>query len=119
MLLFIIGCVVALIALIGLIGGLCCGEKAEAISVGVGGAVIAAILIVLSCINPVPAGHTGVVTTFGRVENYTLTSGLNFTAPWQKVIKMDNRVQKQTVDLMCFSSDIQEVTMKDTVNYQN
>ena len=31
---------------------------------------------------------------------------------------MDNRVQKSTLDMSCFSSDIQEVTMKYTVNYQ-
>ena len=44
--------------------------------------------------------------------------GMNFKAPWQSVVKMDNRVQKQSTDLVCFSSDIQEVTMKYTVNYQ-
>ncbi len=31
---------------------------------------------------------------------------------------MDNRVQKQTVKLACFSSDIQEVNMAYTINYQ-
>jgi regulator of protease activity HflC (stomatin/prohibitin superfamily) len=31
---------------------------------------------------------------------------------------MDNRVQKQTVELKCFSSDIQEVSMMYTLNYQ-
>jgi regulator of protease activity HflC (stomatin/prohibitin superfamily) len=31
---------------------------------------------------------------------------------------MDNRVQKTTVELSCFSSDIQEVTISYTVNYQ-
>ena len=33
-------------------------------------------------------------------------------------IRGDNRVQKATVDLSCFSSDIQEVECKYTVNYQ-
>ena len=31
---------------------------------------------------------------------------------------MDNRIQKQTINLSCFSSDIQEVTMVYTINYQ-
>ena len=31
---------------------------------------------------------------------------------------MDNRVQKQTAELACFSSDIQEVNMTYTINYQ-
>ncbi len=83
-----------------------------------GGVVLCAALLTLSCVNSVPTGHTGVVTTFGRVENYTLDSGIHFTLPWQEVVKMDNRVQKQTVDLSCFSSDIQEVALTYTINYQ-
>ncbi len=79
---------------------------------------IAAFLIAASFVRTIPAGHTGVVTTFGHVEDYTLDSGLHMVAPWKSVIKMDNRVQKQTENLACFSSDIQEVNMAYTVNYQ-
>ena len=82
------------------------------------GLVAAAALIVLSCVTTVPTGHTGVVTTFGHVENYTLDAGVHMVKPWQQVVKMDNRVQKQTVKLACFSSDIQEVNMAYTINYQ-
>lgn len=66
----------------------------------------------------VSTGHTGVVTTFGRVENYTLDSGVHVRLPWNKVIQMDNRVQKATINLPCFSSDIQEVSCVYTLNYQ-
>ncbi len=76
------------------------------------------LLMVGSCYVSVPTGHTGVVTTFGKVENITLEAGVHFKLPWQEVIKMDNRVQKSTLDMSCFSSDIQEVTMKYSVNYQ-
>lgn len=94
--------------------------------VGAGTATLAAVitivltiaLLVGSCMANVPTGHTGVLTTFGRVENVTFEAGMNFKAPWQSVVKMDNRVQKQSTDLICFSSDIQEVSMKYTVNYQ-
>ena len=79
---------------------------------------IAVVIVGCSCINSVPTGHTGVVTTFGRVENYTLDAGIHFLAPWQNVIEMDNRVQKNTVELSCFSSDIQEVSVIYTLNYQ-
>lgn len=72
----------------------------------------------LSCVTTVPTGHTGVVTTFGSVEDYTFDAGVNIKLPWQKVVMMDNRIQKQTVNLSCFSSDIQEVSMVFTVNYQ-
>lgn len=81
-------------------------------------ALVAVGLFVSACVRTVPAGHTGVVTTFGRVENYTLDSGAHFVAPWKNVVRMDNRVQKQTVELPCFSSDIQEVNIRYTVNYQ-
>ena len=71
-----------------------------------------------SCYVSVPTGHTGVVTTFGKVEDFTLEAGVHFKLPWQEVVKMDNRVQKSTLDMSCFSSDIQEVSMTYTVNYQ-
>ena len=78
-----------------------------------GGGTIAAIVgivfLVISFIRTVPTGSTGIVTTFGKVENYTLESGFHFKAPWNTVTEMDNRVQKQTIEMKCFSSDIQEV----------
>ena len=109
------------IFIIGIIATVCFARE-----VGSGGATLAAVvtivltiaLLVGSCMANVPTGHTGVLTTFGRVENITFEAGMNFKAPWQEVIKMDNRVQKQSTDLICFSSDIQEVSMKYTVNYQ-
>ena len=79
---------------------------------------LTAALVLLSCLDSVPTGHTGVVTTFGKVEDVTLDSGVHLKLPWQKVVKMDNRIQKQTVTLPCFSSDIQEVNLIYTVNYQ-
>lgn len=83
-------------------------------------AIAAFILIIafITSITTVPTGHTGVVTTFGQVEDYTYDSGVHLKFPWQKVVMMDNRIQKQTVNLAGFSSDIQEVTMVYTVNYQ-
>lgn len=69
-------------------------------------------------IKTVPTGHTGVVTSFGRVEDYTLEAGVHFQKPWAKVVKMDNRTQKASLNLSCFSSDIQEVSVVYTVNYQ-
>lgn len=80
--------------------------------------VVLAAVLVMSCFTKVPTGNTGIVTTFGKVENYTLDAGIHFKLPWQKIVKMDNRVQKQSIDLMCFSSDIQEVSMTYTINYQ-
>lgn len=83
-----------------------------------GAILLGVVLLGASCVASVPTGHTGVVTTFGRVEDYTLSAGIHTKAPWQEVVNMDNRVQKNTADLSCFSSDIQEVTMTYTINYQ-
>lgn len=80
--------------------------------------VVGAAMIIMSCITSIPTGHTGIVTTFGRVENYTYEAGIHSKAPWQQVIKMDNRIQKSVVELSCFSSDIQEVATVYTINYQ-
>ena len=76
------------------------------------------LLTLFGCMTSVTTGNTGVVTTFGKVENYTLEAGFHLKAPWTKVTEMDNRVQKSTITLSCFSSDIQEVTMVYTLNYQ-
>ena len=83
---------------------------------------VLSLLCLLIClfgfIKTVPTGHTGVVTSFGRVEDYTLEAGVHFQKPWAKVVKMDNRTQKASLNLSCFSSDIQEVSVVYTVNYQ-
>ena len=82
------------------------------------GIILFIVLILVACLTSVSTGHTGVATKFGEVQDYTLDSGLHSKAPWIKVIEMDNRVQKVTVDMECFSSDIQEVKCKYTLNYQ-
>lgn len=90
------------------------------ITLAIIGCVMALILIIvgLRSICKIPTGHTGVITSFGKVENYTYDAGIHIKAPWKKVVKMDNRVQKQSVELQCFSSDIQEVKIIYTINYQ-
>ena len=80
--------------------------------------IIIALIFAISCFSFVPTGHTGVVTLFGKVEDYTLDSGVHFKNPFARVIKMDNRIQKESVELSCFSSDIQEVDVVFTLNYQ-
>ena len=66
----------------------------------------------------IPTGHTGIVVTFGNVEDTTLEAGLHFKLPYQDVVVMDNRAQKQVLDMSCFSSDIQEVAVTYSLNYQ-
>lgn len=81
-------------------------------------AALAAILIlVFSCVTIVPTGFTGVLTTFGRVEDTTLDAGINFKAPWQKIVTMDNREQRYTFAFEAFSSDIQQTSLSGSVNF--
>ena len=77
---------------------------------------IGIIFLASSCVS-IPAGHTGILTTFGKVEDKVFTEGLNWKSPFQKVIKMDNRTQKTTETFQAFSSDIQEVDIMLAVNY--
>ena len=125
MFLFVIG-ILALVASIGIIISVlkkCKNgmfpKKKKAGSAACGACLVLGIaLISISCITSIPTGHTGIVTSFGRVEDYTYEAGIHAKAPWQQVIKMDNRIQKSMVELSCFSSDIQEVATIYTLNYQ-
>lgn len=113
-----------LILIIGLTMGLQLRASQKAGAKRAGGLVmVLAVLLAaaagaMSCVRTVPTGYTGLVTVFGRVENYTLDSGIHYVAPWKQVVTMDNRIQKKTVSLPCFSSDIQEVSVSYTINYQ-
>lgn len=71
----------------------------------------------LAMIQFVPTGYTGILTTFGRVEDKTMTAGAHVVAPWQKVVKLDTRTQKVSIETVAFSSDIQQVDIQITVNY--
>ena len=78
---------------------------------------LALLLCLVNGVKSIPTGHTGVVATFGKVEDYTLEAGIHFINPLSRVIKIDNRTQKETVEFSAFSSDIQEVEVVYTLNY--
>lgn len=76
------------------------------------------LVVVFGFFTQIPAGHTGIVVTFGNVENFTLEAGLHAKLPWQNVVVMDNRAQKRQIQMACFSSDIQDVAVSYSINYQ-
>ena len=78
---------------------------------------LALLLCLVNGIKSIPTGHTGVVATFGKVEDFTLEAGIHFINPLSRVVKIDNRTQKETVEFSAFSSDIQEVEVVYTLNY--
>lgn len=76
------------------------------------------IILVFGSYAVIPTGHTGIVVTFGNVEDTTLEAGLHFKMPYQDVVVMDNRAQKKVIEMSCFSSDIQDVSVTYSLNYQ-
>ena len=71
--------------------------------------VIAAVAIVLALIV--------YLTTFGKVADYTLDAGFHLKSPFQVVTVMDNREQKTSYNTQAFSSDIQQVQVIGSINY--
>lgn len=82
---------------------------------------ICAVLVIgvaASCFTVVSAGHTGVVLTFGAVEDAVLEEGLHFKAPFvQRVIQMNNRTQKIETEGSSSSKDLQIISYVVAVNY--
>lgn len=80
--------------------------------------VIVLLAVLLTCFTVVPAGHTGVVLTFGAVEENVLDEGLHFKVPIvQSVVQMNNRTQKVETDGTASSKDLQIITYSVAVNY--
>lgn len=80
-------------------------------------ALIVAIILAFLMIKIVPTGYTGILTTFGKVEPNTVSAGVHVIAPWQKIVKLDNRTQKVSVETDTFSKDIQQVKVSLAVNF--
>ena len=84
------------------------------------GAICAILLIAVasSCFTVVKAGHTGVVMTFGAVEEKVMSEGLNFKIPFiQSVVQMNNRTQKTETEGTASSKDLQIISYVVAVNY--
>lgn len=78
------------------------------------------LLVALNSFTTVSAGHSGVITTFGKVSENVLQEGLHFKIPFvQNIILIDNRVQKAEVsNASSASKDLQTVTSTIVVNYK-
>lgn len=116
-----VGFIIAVLVFIGGTVVTCMIDKKEApglkILIPTISYVVAIVLVITSCVSYVPTGYTGILTTFGRVEDNTLDAGVAFHLPWQNVIKMDNREQRDAFQLEAFSKDIQQVGIQGSVNY--
>lgn len=99
-----------------LIAGFIASSVMHKSAIAAGAIVLTLILVIVSCISYVPTGHTGIVTTFGKVHDETLDAGLAWHAPWDNVINMDNREQRVAFSLQAFSKDIQQVDIQGSIN---
>ena len=98
------------------------GKKAP-----VKGGLIAAIIIIIilliivfsSAVAIVPAGSTGVVTTFGKVSESTYSEGFHLKVPFaQEVVIVSNKIQVYETDASAVSKDLQTVNSKIAVNFR-
>ena len=64
------------------------------------GVIVLLVLIVgAGAVTVVPAGHTGVVVTMGKVSDRVLDEGMHFKMPFvQQVVMMNNKIQKTEID---------------------
>lgn len=79
---------------------------------------IAAAVVIGSAMTIVPAGHTGVVVTLGKVSDQILNEGLHFKLPFaQQVVVMNNKIQKTEINSNSVSRDLQTVSSGVAINY--
>lgn len=77
------------------------------------------LVVILNSFTAVTSGHSGVITTFGEVSENVLDEGLHFKIPFvQRIILVDNRVQKAEANCSSASRDLQTVTSTIAVNYK-
>lgn len=98
-------------------------DKAGNVSVGKIVVTVVALLLIAvvagSSFVTVPAGHTGVVLTFGKVGDVPLQEGLHAILPFvQQIITIDNRIVKLDVSTEAFSKDLQTISTVVAVNYR-
>lgn len=117
MLTFIVGALLVLAAVALVIVGLKDRRKAKLSMAGAAVGLLGVVLVICSCLSTVPTGHTGILTTFGKVEDVSFPNGVNVHAPWQNVITMSNKEQKDSGSGIAFSKDIQEVSYSYTIQH--
>ena len=79
----------------------------------------AALILASSSFTIVPAGHTGVVLTLGKVSSASFTEGFNVKVPFiQTVEPMSNKIQVYETAASAVSKDLQTVSSKIAVNFR-
>ena len=85
------------------------------------GAVVVLLVVMLgaNAFEVVPVGATGIMLTFGKVQDTALSEGVHMKIPFvQRIVSLDNRVKKLELNTEAFSKDIQTVSATLAVNYR-
>ena len=78
---------------------------------------VIAVVIVGMPFTTVPEGHVGVVVHFGEAQEEVLYPGFSTKPLFSKVVDMDTRWQRYSIQTSAFSKDIQQVDIVMSVNY--
>lgn len=85
--------------------------------------IVVALLAMMTCLGGcgfeiVDTGHRGVKVTFGEVEQKSLPEGLHWYNPINSnIIEMDVRTVKKEAVTETYTRDVQQATIKYTINY--
>ncbi|MBE6840457.1 MAG: prohibitin family protein [Ruminococcus sp.] len=80
---------------------------------------VAALFIALNSFTIIPAGHSGVVMTLGKVSDNVLQEGFHLKAPFvQNVETMSNKIQVYETSSSAVSKDLQSISSVISVNYK-
>jgi regulator of protease activity HflC (stomatin/prohibitin superfamily) len=79
------------------------------------------LLIIFGCFSSIKTGEVGIKTKFGKITDTYLSEGINFKMPYEKIEKVNIKVQKyeNKEELSTSTKDMQIVNnIKVTINYQ-
>lgn len=79
------------------------------------------LIIIFGCFSTIKTGEIGIRTRFGKIINSTLNAGINFKLPFEKIEKINIKVQKyENADVLSTSTkDMQIVNnIKVSVNFK-
>lgn len=80
-------------------------------------ALLVLLVIAFKSVTVIPAGHIGVVTQFGEVQEFTLDEGLHVKSPITTVHPFSVQTSKVEAEALAASKDLQTVAASIAVNY--
>lgn len=82
------------------------------------------LLLIVDIVNPaygffakVDSGYVGIITHFGEIKDNVLPAGFHVTGYFDKIYPISIRTQIKSGEVVAFSSDIQQVTLTVSINY--